>query len=73
MAVVPVVIEYALMVDWADDGPAEFVPATSVEHAERMARTIYAHRACRTVGRKVQPWRYVQAAHLTEVVRSCLT
>jgi len=28
-------------------------------HAEHMARTIYAGRACFTVGREIQPWRFV--------------
>lgn len=64
-------IEYALMIDWEDGQPAEYVPAKSVEHAEQMARTIYAGRGNKwTVGREVNPWRYVRRAHaeLTEVV-----
>jgi hypothetical protein len=51
-------IEYALMVVW-DDGDPEYIPANDASHAEHMARTIYAGRACFTVGREIQPWRFV--------------
>lgn len=64
-------IEYALMIDWEDGQPVEYVPAKSFEHAEHMARTIYAGRGCKwTVAREVQPWRYVRRAdaQLTDVV-----
>jgi len=51
-------IEYALMVVW-DDGDPEYIPANDAHHAEHMARSIYAGRACFTVGRDIQPWRFV--------------
>jgi len=64
-------LEYALMIDWEDGEPVEYVPAKSFEHAEEMARTIYAGRGAKwTVAREVQPWHYVRRsdAVLTEVV-----
>lgn len=63
--------EYALMIDWGKDG-TEYVPATSFEHAERMAETIYAGHPSWTVGRERQPWRYVRRADavLTDEVAS---
>jgi hypothetical protein len=63
--------EYALMIDWEDGNPAEFVNAESFEHAAHMARTIYAGCPSWTVGREVQPWRYARPAGdagLTDVV-----
>lgn len=53
--------EYALMIDWGTEG-IEYVPANSPEHADRMAETIYAGQSCWTVGREIQPWRYVRRA-----------
>jgi hypothetical protein len=51
--------EYGLMVEW-EDGTTEVVPATSPDHAAEMARKLYAGRSCWTVGREVNPWRYVR-------------
>jgi hypothetical protein len=59
-------IEYALMIDWGQDG-IEYVRAKSVEHAERMAESIYAGTTCWTVGRERHPWRFVRRADV------CLT
>jgi hypothetical protein len=53
-------IEYGLMIDWADGQPTELVPAKSVDHADHMAATIYRGLTCWTVGRAIQPWRYVR-------------
>lgn len=50
--------EYALMVDWQDGHPVEFVPANDAHHAEQMARTIYAAHPSWTVEREVPSWRY---------------
>ncbi len=69
-------IEYALMIDWGRDDinhvdlGVEYVPAKSFEHAEEMARKLYAGRSCWTVGRERQPWRYVRRidAFLTDEV-----
>lgn len=62
-------VEFALMIDWEDGRPAEFVPAKSAEHAARMAEGIYQGRSTWTVGREIQPWRYVKHDHgtLTDV------
>lgn len=54
-------VEYALMVNYSD-GSVEFIPAKSADHAERMARTLFAGRQCWTVGRPVAPWQYVNRA-----------
>lgn len=61
-------VEFALMVEW-DDG-VEFIPAQDEAHAEAMAIRLYAHRPTWTVGREIQPWRYVRRADsvLTEEV-----
>jgi hypothetical protein len=63
------VIEFALMVCW-EDGDVEYIPAKDATHAERMAKTIYAGQSTYTVGREVQPWRYVNrgADTLTDAV-----
>jgi len=50
--------EYALMIDWEDGQPPEFVPAHNPEHATRMAETIYAGRCSWTVEREQSAWRY---------------
>lgn len=53
-------VEYALMVCW-EDGDVEYVTAADPTHAERMAKTLYAGAGSTyTVGREVQPWRYVR-------------
>jgi hypothetical protein len=69
-------VEYGLMIDWEDGESAEFVPATSFDHAEEMARKLYSGRTCWTVGREARPdfwpapWRYARrdAAYLTDEV-----
>jgi hypothetical protein len=62
-------IEYALMVNYSD-GSDEFIPAKSADHADTMARTIFADLQCWTVGRPVQPWQYARRsdAELTDEV-----
>lgn len=62
-------VEYALMVNYSD-GSVEFIPAVNADHADTMARTIFADRQCWTVGREIQPWHYVRRADavLTDVV-----
>jgi hypothetical protein len=62
-------IEYALLIQW-DDNDAEYVAAKDADHAEHLATTLYAHRPTWTVGREIQPWRYVRRGdnELTEVV-----
>jgi hypothetical protein len=61
-------IEFTLMVEWPDG--IEYVPAKDPEHAARMAKSIYGGHPSWTVGREIQPWRYVRPANaeLTELV-----
>jgi hypothetical protein len=51
--------EFALMIDWEDGEPAEFIPAVDAHHAEQMARTIYHGRSTWTVQREVPAWCYL--------------
>jgi len=53
--------EYALMIDWEDGHPVEYVPATSVKHAEEMARKLYAGRLVHVVQRPVAPWTFLDS------------
>jgi hypothetical protein len=64
-------IEFALMVDWEDGKPAEFIPATDVRHAEEMALRLYPSQSTWTVARDSDssPWRYVcQTVTLSSIV-----
>lgn len=62
-------IEYALMVVWLGaagaDAEVEYIPAKDATHAARMAETIYRGQTTYTVGREVQPWRYVRTGDVT--------